>query len=1705
MPELKINDEIKRLVDMQPADLIGELNKARARFHDYLQSLGVEVPKIVAREETSFDDESEHAVLLDSFTAETISSMSESALTVFSTTQALMNLYTLLPESDLLKLATVTIEGKEPCTVQELKDLLDSEAEGLSLESPLVIGSADLKALLPELLDAPTGPEEVATLDIGDLDNLFDEDEPEEQVEEALVPEAEPAEDQPVSTAEEVAEAAWPAEEQDETPLEELSPLIAQDEYDTLMSDANPTISFNEILSSTASTPASSAPLSTEGALSQDDMDALLGGSTEPPEQSANKSDLMSQDDLNELFAQNDALATPATAVDSSETAPDSLGQSELDALLGGLSSEENKEEESLDQSELDALFSPATPSLDTEEPNADDLPDTLGQGDLDALFAGNTPAAKTEEPNADDLPDTLGQGDLDALFAGNTPAAKAEEPNVDDLPETLGQSDMDALFAANAPAAKTEEPNVDDLPETLGQSGMDALFAANAPAAKAEEANVDDLPETLGQSDMDALFAEAVAAPEEQPVDESDQTQTLQEAVVSKDEMERLYSGETLPLVSKPTPIPVIERDLTPPELYNPLVTDNEIAASFANKKTTNSVDEPAEQKQTREAETSQDELEELFSAGPATTSQQPEALPSIDRDLTAPELQDIAVSQNEINDTFEETSHTEQKNPIEDLRDATTTQVEMDKLYDGTILPIARKPETIPTVDRDLSAPAMQDPLISEDEISSMYKPKKTTELEQNAAVDEHNQTPEDTENQLRDPITSEDEIHKLYGGTILPIARIPETIPTVDRDLTAPAMQDPLISEDEISSMYKPKIKIELEQNPTVKDNSNTAKKTENHLRDPITSDDEIHELFDRTALPVAKTPETIPSVDRDLTEPEMQEPLIREDDISSMYNPTTATKSEQNPAVEEQSKTAEDTENRPPDAVTSDEDSAPQPKQELTTSQTELESLFESKKTLPEQETASIEPIERDLTTPALKETEVTEDELSQIQENTSTTKTDSNELRTTEDELTEIFDKSASLEDAKTFPIPDTERDLTAPELHEPAVTDEELTQAQDPVILDNKTELEESIVPEHSPALEEAAVVEDTEVLDESVVLEEPAVIEEPVVPEKVEAIEETVVPAMEEEAVVPEEAAVVEEAVALEESALAEEPVVPEEEPAVLENQEAALDEPGEAITFDLTASTEDNPYLNLATDMIDTMFSDNERPEGVRTESSIAQNELDTLYHDNAIIEKKYVRERNLVIDIETDAILTQDELDKMLVQHDEMLGTNLKSAKNDTIKMTDSADKATGQVFGVPVPEAEKINEQEKEFAVRNAGFTLEELQAALGDKRQKSEVLNKAMSKEHFYSQNEINDMSFDDIFSEDYDERKNFNASSKNRAIEPQQVTTAKKHRHDEEINTAKEEFAQRNAGFSLDELAKALNDHRETDILLDKIETKSSNAASVHDIEAILSDQKTEEEINIHQVQEKIEIAPEGIELAEFDSALDKLVNSDEETPTLNTISSNLEPTTEEVPQSELESLLNIGHENSDENALFLPPQAEKSSESATPVKNSKPEKATTGIPTENLDKMFSNDQGDTNDTIHNQTKTSTTINDLESMFSNKMTISKSSDITDEVPEVAEVADSMSQSGSTPGNQTREDIPKEMITKVLQSDVKPDNHQLEKDLDVKSIFLEEQNSEEQVDTNAMSMDATQMFASEEKDAIHTERLTVNDLDNMFSN
>ena len=1593
MPELKINDEIKRLVDMQPADLIGELNKARARFHDYLQSLGVEVSKIVAKEETSFDDESEHAVLLDSFTAETISSMSESALTVFSTTQALMNLYTLLPESDLLKLATVTIEGKEPCTVQELKDLLDSEAEGLSLESPLVIGSADLKALLPELLEAPTGPEEVATLDIGDLDNLFDEDEPEEQVEEALVPEAEPAEDQPVSTAEEVAEAAWPAEEQDETPLEELSPLIAQDEYDTLMSDANPTISFNEILSSTASTPASSAPLSTEGALSQDDMDALLGGSTEPPEQSANKSDLMSQDDLNELFAQNDALATPATAVDSSETAPDSLGQSELDALLGGLSSEENKEEESLDQSELDALFSPATPSLDTEEPNADDLPDTLGQGDLDALFAGNTPAAKTEEPNADDLPDTLGQGDLDALFAGNTPAAKAEEPNVDDLPETLGQDDMDALFAANAPAAK------------------------------AEEANVDDLPETLGQSDMDALFAEAVAAPEEQPVDESDQTQTLQEAVVSKDEMERLYSGETLPLVSKPTPIPVIERDLTPPELYNPLVTDNEIAASFANKKTTNSVDEPAEQKQTREAETSQDELEELFSAGPATTSQQPEALPSIDRDLTAPELQDIAVSQNEINDTFEEASHTEQKNPIEDLRDATTTQVEMDKLYDGTILPIARKPETIPTVDRDLSAPAMQDPLISEDEISSMYKPKS----------------------------------------------------------------------------------KIELEQNPTVEDNSNTAEKTENQLRDPITSDDEIHELFDRTALPVAKTPETIPSVDRDLTEPEMQEPLIREDDISSMYNPTTATKSEQNPAVEEQSKTAEDTENRPPDAVTSDEDSAPQPKQELTTSQTELESLFESKKTLPEQETASIEPIERDLTTPALKETEVTEDELSQIQENTSTTKTDSNELRTTEDELTEIFDKSASSEDAKTFPIPDTERDLTAPELHEPAVTDEELTQAQDPVILDNKTELEESIVPEHSPALEEAAVVEDTEVLDESVVLEEPAVIEEPVVPEKVEAIEETVVPAMEEEAVVPEEAAVVEEAVALEESALAEEPVVPEEEPAVLENQEAALDEPGEAITFDLTASTEDNPYLNLATDMIDTMFSDNERPEGVRTESSIAQNELDTLYHDNAIIEKKYVRERNLVIDIETDAILTQDELDKMLVQHDEMLGTNLKSAKNDTIKMTDSADKATGQVFGVPVPEAEKLNEQEKEFAVRNAGFTLEELQAALGDKREKSEVLNKAMSKEHFYSQNEINDMSFDDIFSEDYDERKNFNASSKNRAIEPQQVTTAKKHRHDEEINTAKEEFAQRNAGFSLDELAKVLNDHRETDILLDKIETKSSNAASVHDIEAILSDQKTEEEINKHQVQEKIEIAPEGIELAEFDSALDKLVNSDEETPTLNTISSNLEPTTEEVPQSELESLLNIGHENSDENAPFLPPQAEKSSESATPVKNSKPEKATTGIPTENLDKMFSNDQGDTNDTIHNQTKTSTTINDLESMFSNEMTISKSSDITDEVPEVAEVADSMSQSGSTPGNQTREDIPKEMITKVLQSDVKPDNHQLEKDLDVKSIFLEEQNSEEQVDTNAMSMDATQMFASEEKDAIHTERLTVNDLDNMFSN
>jgi len=1357
MPELKINDEIKRLVDMKPTDLIGELNEARGRFHEYLATLGVEVPAIVAKAEIAFEDDSEHSILLDEFTTNSISGMSENALTVFSTTKALFDLYELLPASDKLKLTSVTVEGRDPSTVQELKELLDSNAEGLTIETPIVISSKDLRELLPELIAIPEGEEEVATLDVSDLDSLFDEGDGEPQSETEESPEvAETTETaSEVSEAEETSEEpAWPAEEatteavaaaEDTGSYEELSPLIEQGEYDQLMDNVAPSASLSDLTHPTGgdSTRASIAQATTPEVEEE--------ATSETAEQEAGESSdrLMSQDDLNALFAQNDALATPEEKPDDAES--DALGQSELDALFAG---------EVTEAAEAKA-----------EEKQGDTGGDTLDQSELDALFAGgSTEAAEPEVAGADELPDTLDQGDLDALFAANKPAetTEAAEPEVagaEELPDTLDQSDLDALFAANKPAETTE-------------------------AAEPEAAGADELPDTLDQSDLDALFASNETPVQEETIAAQDSptgSDSL-ELLTTETELEELYAAKTIPLAKEPYPIPVIERD------------------------------------------------------------------------MTMPATQELTVSQEELTSTLTRSS----------------------------------REDAVPTSsDREPSIP-------------------------ENA----------ETTNDLIDPAKSDDGLEKLYEGKTIDLPKEPCTTPVVDSDLTTPETHDAEISQDEIEAVLNEKSSTQV--------------------------------------------PDT---------------------DISMEINDDVAS---------------------PEPAGADSETEFP-----LVIVQDEIEKAYKAEK-------------------------------------------------------------KSYTPEK-----IPVSDKVHEAGELSAAIITDDELRSLS---------------TLKSSEKLQISEIAEELEVVE---------VAEKPEEPEALEALEEP--------------------------------------------------DAPKETEAIDLTAASEDNPFANLSADMLDSMFSDSIRPEGERTGSSVAQTEIDTLYRDNGVVEKKYVRERNVVLDIETDAIITQDELDQIIVKHDEMLGTGLGTSPGDLVDMSAAATQAKGQLFGVPVPEEHILNEQEKEFAVRNAGFTLNELQEALGDYRDKSEVLNKAMSKDNHFEQHEINNLNFDGEFKEaDHD------ISSYSELIEPKQETKAKRFREEEEIDTAKEAFADRNAGFTLDELAAALNDKRDTNILLDKLEKESHFESELDDIDALFANEANNKKKTIDEdgrsIHEKIVINSDGVEPAEFDYALDKLINSERKLPSSSIPTEPIHGTEEEIPQSELESLLNIVDEewkaSLDENPPFLPqqlvdtaainlnanehaPEADLPVEEVSPltpesaeeitdveqeledaaaveqeiIKSKKTDSAPAmpafsnqGISVTDLDAMFSNGTTDNSSATSIAEGEPTTISSLESMFSNSQEVSN--DDTPEISTTEKVVGEAAMENETPELAAEEpiaehEIPEESVGETEETITTVP----ETEIDVEAMFNQEVEHAQPTFSENSDNNLAQMLDLDEQDSLEEkpQSISITDLDDMFSN
>ncbi len=410
MPDLNVNEDLKQLSNLTPEELLKELSDARARFYEYLKSMGIDVPEIIPERRNPFAEDKAHSIILEEFTLQTISALNPNTITVLSTIKSLVTLRKQLPASKHLSKIGVTIEGQPPCSIDQLIEKLNSDDQTLTENNTLAVASQDLKALLEEIASIPidlrvtenreeaeASPEQqVISLDNDELDNLLN-DIPETSEISAEQPDIESVVAEELAEAENevITEEAPVIEPKASIPIEttfgEFSPIIEQAEYDELFSEEHPSISFSELPAITA--------------LQEETLTTEEPGTDELPE--------------------------------------------------------------TLDQNDLDALFaSPPAPKEETitpEAPGVEELPETLDQNDLGALFAAPTPPAEAKqgeppepEIKTEELPDTLDQNDLDALFAAPTPPAEAKkgeppEPEIktEELPGTLDQNDLDALFAS--------------------------------------------------------------------------------------------------------------------------------------------------------------------------------------------------------------------------------------------------------------------------------------------------------------------------------------------------------------------------------------------------------------------------------------------------------------------------------------------------------------------------------------------------------------------------------------------------------------------------------------------------------------------------------------------------------------------------------------------------------------------------------------------------------------------------------------------------------------------------------------------------------------------------------------------------------------------------------------------------------------------------------------------------------------------------------------------------------------------------------------------------------------------------------------------------------------------------------------------------------------------------------------------------------
>ncbi|MBI9076307.1 MAG: DUF3999 domain-containing protein [Desulfatibacillum sp.] len=281
-----------------------------------------------------------------------------------------------------------------------------------------------------------------------------------------------------------------------------------------------------------------------EGALNQDDLDALLStqAGVKPstaPKAGLDESNALNQDDLDALLTTQVNMSAPDPVPVPQVNDDGTLDQAALDALLANQSFKEPhlprepkkkpdaqykaNEDGTLNQAALNAMLHNAgynitVPTAEPVQTEGLSFEGALDQSQLDQIV-GESDGPVLEKETEQEPPPVIkqfSQEELDDLFDGAgrlddwAPPPKEPEPElvpVLPVPEALqtegqlSQADLDAFF--DTPAAAPPAPKMEDN-AAMNQDDLDALFdAPPKPEVKAQP--VDNA--AMNQDDLDALF----------------------------------------------------------------------------------------------------------------------------------------------------------------------------------------------------------------------------------------------------------------------------------------------------------------------------------------------------------------------------------------------------------------------------------------------------------------------------------------------------------------------------------------------------------------------------------------------------------------------------------------------------------------------------------------------------------------------------------------------------------------------------------------------------------------------------------------------------------------------------------------------------------------------------------------------------------------------------------------------------------------------------------------------------------------------------------------------------------------------------------------------------------------------------------------------------------------------------------------------